>query len=396
MTEGGILRRSVRSPRHDRTERPFLVIWEATRACALACAHCRAEAIPHRSPFELSTAQAIDLMADVAAFGNPAPIFVITGGDPFERPDIFEIIEEGKSLGLTVAMSPSATSLLNPTSIQELVSRGLTSISLSLDGASASVHDAFRGIPGTFDRTIAAWRYARSQGLKVQINTTVTADNVGDLPAVAALVKSNGAMTWSAFLLVPTGRGSQLAAPSPAEIEDILNFLYDVGSVIPTRTTEGHHFRRVVIQRDELERQGLDHEVELKLGPLYRALREQADELGLLNADRVRRPPLNVSAGSGFVFVSHTGEVQPSGFLDVSAGNVKHESLATIYQESELFTGIRDLRNLRGRCGMCEFKQVCGGSRARAYASSGDIWADDPLCSYAPPAHPVECEVPSR
>ena len=221
-------------------------------------------------------------------------------------PDIFEIIEEGKSLGLTVAMSPSATSLLNPTSIQELVSRGLTSISLSLDGASArcTTRSAASQDLRPDDRSR---RYARSQGLKVQINTTVTADNVGDLPAVAALVKSNGAMTWSAFLLVPTGRGSQLAAPSPPEIEDILNFLYDVGSVIPTRTTEGHHFRRVVIQRDELERQGLDHEVELKLGPLYRALREQADALGLLNADRVRRPPLNVSAGSGFVFVSHTG-----------------------------------------------------------------------------------------
>lgn len=384
MTEDLQGGRSVRSMRHDETERPFLVIWEATRACALACQHCRAEAIPRRNPMELSTGEAYGLMEQVAALGRPAPIFVITGGDPFERPDLFKLISRGKRLGLTIAVSPSGTAALKREAIQELLDRGVTSISLSLDGSTPQVHDDFRGVEGTFERTIAAWQIAREIGLKVQINTTVTAGNVADLPNVAALVKEHGAMTWSAFLLVPMGRGSRLDAPTSSETEDILNFLYDVGTVIPTRTTEGHHFRRVVIQRDRLASSGTDHVDSLGLGSLYLDLRQKAGALGLISADRVRRAPMNVNAGSGFVFISHTGEVQPSGFLDVSAGNVRDKTLAEIYRESEVFVGVRDHRRLVGRCGRCEYNKVCGGSRSRAYAATGDMWAEDPLCLYEP------------
>lgn len=376
--------RSVRVVHQDRTDRPFLVIWEATRACALACVHCRAEAIPSRDPDELGTSQAFALMDEIAAFGRPSPIFVITGGDPFERPDLADLVRYGKSIGLPMAVSPSATQALNLESLTAIRDAGLTALSLSLDGSTARVHDAFRGIPGTFERTMDGWRTARELGLKVQINSTVTMANVHQLPEIAALVKEVGAMTWSAFMLVPTGRGTNLDAPSASQVEDIMNFLYDMGQIVPTRTTEGHHFKRVSYQRDILAKLDLDYVQELNLGPLYRSLSDRAADLGLADQQRVRRAPLNVSSANGFVFISHTGEVHPSGFLPISAGNVRTASLQTIYRDSELFTGIRDVERLKGRCGECEFASICGGSRSRANAASGDLYGEDPLCSYIP------------
>ncbi len=375
---------SVRVVHQDRTERPFLVIWEATRACALACVHCRAEAIPDRDPQELGTEAAFALMDDIVAFGKPPPIFVITGGDPFERPDLADLVRYGKSIGLPMAVSPSATQALNPVSLAAMRDAGLTALSLSLDGSTAEVHDAFRGIPGTFQRTMDGWNAAREMGLKVQINSTVTLANVHEMPEIASLVRNVGAMTWSAFMLVPTGRGTNLDAPSAAQVEDIMNFLYDMGQIVPTRTTEGHHFKRVSYQRDVLSKLGLDPVAELGLGSLYLSLTEQARDLGLVEPQRVRRAPLNVSSGNGFVFISHTGEVHPSGFLPISAGNVNSSTLRSIYRESELFAGIRDVTLLKGRCGECEFASICGGSRSRAYAASGDLFAEDPLCGYLP------------
>jgi radical SAM protein len=376
--------RSVRVVHQDRTDRPFLVIWEATRACALACVHCRAEAIPSRDPDELGTAAAFALMDEIAAFGRPSPIFVITGGDPFERPDLADLVRYGKSIGLPMAVSPSATQALNVESLTAIRDAGLTALSLSLDGSTVEVHDAFRGIPGTFERTMDGWKVARELGLKVQINSTVTMANVHQLPEIAALVKEVGAMTWSAFMLVPTGRGTNLDAPSASQVEDIMNFLYDMGQIVPTRTTEGHHFKRVSYQRDVLAKLDLDYVQELNLGPLYCSLSDRAAELGLADRQRVRRAPLNVSSANGFVFISHTGEVHPSGFLPISAGNVRTASLQTIYRDSELFTGIRDVARLKGRCGECEFAGICGGSRSRAYAATGDLYAEDLLCSYIP------------
>lgn len=377
----------VRSVHHSPADRPFIVIWEATRACALACRHCRASAVPERDPLELDVDEADELMRQVADFGRPPPIFVITGGDPFERPDLPEIIRRGRARGLPVAVSPSGTAKLNRASLAVAHDAGAVAVSLSLDGSTAEVHDGFRGIPGTFERTMSAWREARDLGLKVQVNTTVTRRNVRQLPEIAALVRDYGAMTWSAFMLVPTGRGADLGPLTARETEDVLNFLHDVGRTVPVRTTEGHHFRRVAIQRRVLEQVGDDPVAVLGLGDLYRDL--TGDWAGGAPGSRAgRRPPLNVSAGSGFVFVSHHGTVHPSGFFTGSAGNVRERSLAEIYRESDLFVGMRDPSRLRGRCGECEYAPVCGGSRSRALAATGDPFAEDPLCDYVPGSFP--------
>ncbi|MEU9250859.1 TIGR04053 family radical SAM/SPASM domain-containing protein [Streptomyces sp. NPDC048270] len=383
--------RVVRRPRHAVSERPFIVIWEATRACPLACLHCRAEAQTARHPQELDGADARRVMDQIAAFGRPGPLFVITGGDPFQRADLTALVAYGTSLGLRVAVSPSGTPTLTRDNLGAVRDAGAVALSLSLDGSTAARHDAFRGVPGVYDWTLDGWRTARELGLKVQINTTVSRDSLEDLADIAALVRREGAMLWSGFILVPTGRGGQLDSLTPGEVEDVLHFLYDCGAVMATKTTEGHHFRRVALQRTVLDARGERPE----LGPLYGRLSARAAELGLGGGERraVRRPPMDVSSGRGFVFISHTGEVHPSGFLPVSGGNVKRRPLTEIYRESELFTRLRDPSLLRGKCGACEFKTVCGGSRSRAYGFTRDLLESDPYCAYEPGSFPYRDEV---
>lgn len=374
----------VRVPKRDVAQRPFIVIWEATQACPLACRHCRASARPDRDRAELDTDEATRLMAQVAEFGRPAPLFVITGGDPFQRPDLETLVRRGTELGLPVSVSPSGTPTLTRDALAGLHGAGARAVSLSLDAAGAGDHDGFRGVPGVYDLTVRAWRDAVDIGLKVQINTTVTRRNVLDLPAIAAQVRDRGVMLWSVFFLVPTGRGRALQSLDAAQTEDVLNALYDLGETVPVKTTEAHHFRRVCLQRDVIARHGGDPVAVLGLGPLYRDLRARLEELGLTERSRTRRPPLRVSSGNGFVFVSHRGEVHPSGFLPVTAGSVRQRSLVDIYRASPLFVGLRDPERLGGRCGACEFRTVCGGSRARAYATTGDVYAEEPGCGYRP------------
>ncbi|MGW7272024.1 TIGR04053 family radical SAM/SPASM domain-containing protein [Streptomyces sp. NPDC054864] len=374
--------RLVRTPRHAVADRPFLVIWEATRACPLACLHCRAEANTRRSPHELDGAQARALMDQIASFGRPHPLFVITGGDPFQRPDLSELVSYGTELGLRVAVSPSGTPTLTRENLTAVRDAGAVALSLSVDASSAARHDAFRGVDGVFDLTLRGWRTARELGLKVQINTTVSRHSLDDLADIAALVRREGAMLWSGFLLVPTGRGADLASLSAAETEDVLHFLYDCGAFMATKTTEGHHFRRVVLQRTALAERGGTPAT----GELHARLTARAATLGLFDGERrtVRRPPMDVSSGRGFVFVSHTGEVTPSGFLPLSAGNTKHRPLTDIYRHAPLFTELRDPGLLRGKCGRCAYRSLCGGSRSRAYAVTGDYLAEDPWCAYEP------------
>lgn len=375
----------VRVPKQATGERPFLVIWEATQACPLACRHCRASARPARDPLELTTDEATDLMGQVAEFGKPAPLLVITGGDPFQRPDLTELVRRGTDLGLAVSVSPSGTPTLTREALAGLREAGALAISLSLDGAGPGTHDGFRGVVGVYELTTRAWDDAADLGLKVQINTTVTRDTVAELPEIAARVRDRGAMLWSVFFLVPTGRGRALTSLDAAETEDVLNALYDLGENVPVKTTEAHHFRRVCLQRAELARRGASHEEALGLGPLYRRLRAELEALGLTDRPRrPRRPPLQVSSGNGFVFVSHRGEVHPSGFLPLPAGDVRTHRLSDIYRTSPLFTALRDPDRLKGRCGACEFRVVCGGSRARAYATTGDVHAEEPACGYRP------------
>jgi radical SAM protein len=382
----------IRAYRHDVRQRPFIVIWEMTQACPLACVHCRAEARPDRHPGELTTDEARDLMAQAAEFGSPPPIFVLTGGDPFQRPDLLDLVRHGTRLGLAVAVSPSGTPTLSAGRLAELRDAGARAISLSLDGSAAEVHDRFRGVPGVFGWTLGAWHAATELGLKVQINTTVTGHNLTDLADIAALVSRLGAVSWSAFLLVPTGRGALLPALTARQAEDVLNFVYDAGEFVPARTTEAHHFRRVVIQREILRQRGADHVAALGLGELYLRLRDRLGGLELARR-RARRPPANVNAGQGFVFISHLGTVHPSGFLPLAAGSVRTGRLADIYRTSPLFTGLREHGKLTGRCGACEFAPVCGGSRSRAFALSGDPYAEDPWCSYQPGTFPYPADL---
>lgn len=384
-------RRAVRTSRHDVGERPFIVIWEATRACPLACRHCRATAVPDRHPDELNTAEVLELLSDLVEFGRPPPLFVITGGDPFQRPDLFDIVRYGAGFGLPVAVSPSATPTLSAANLAALRDAGARAISLSLDGSTADIHDGFRGVDGVYGWTLEAWQAARQLGLKVQINTSVTGHNVDDLADIASVVGRFGTMLWSLFILVPTGRGSELPSLSPAVVEDVLNFAYDVSTMVPTKTTEAHHFRRVTIQRRILEAHESDHVAVLGLGHHYQRLCERVDQLGLTAmAQRVRRPPLDVNAGRGFAFVSHVGDVHPSGFLPLAAGNIRQRRLTEIYRTSELFTRLRDPKALTGRCGRCEFLAICGGSRSRAFAISGDPYGEEPWCSYQPGSFPLQ------
>jgi radical SAM protein len=366
---------SIRQPRYDVSQRPFLIIWEATRACDLACLHCRADAVTTRDSGELTRAEAYGLIDDIAAFGKPSPLFVITGGDPMKRDDLTDIVAHANARSIAVALSPSATQLVTRKRLVDLRDAGLKAMSLSLDGSSPHVHDAFRGFSGVFERTLQLWDAARDVGLRVQINTTVTRHNVEDLASIAVLLRERRVFLWSVFFLVPTGRGSVLEPITPGECEDVMHFLYDIGSVVPVKTTEGHHFKRIVVQRQSSD--------DFKAGALYRRLTERLGQ-DWPSSERARRTPMDVNAGRGFVFISHRGDVYPSGFFPSSGGNVRAASLNDIYQKSDLFQALRDPTRLRGRCGRCAFVSVCGGSRSRAYAVTGDPFAEDPLCAYVP------------
>lgn len=380
----------IRSLKRDLSTRPFIVIWEVTRACQLACRHCRADAITRRDPKELTTDEGKALLDDLAAYGPPRPMVVLTGGDPFERPDLAELVAYGTSIGLHVASSPSVTPRLTRESLVELRDAGVAAVSLSLDGATAATHDGFRGIPGVYDATLAAAQTVRSLGIRLQINTTVTADNVHELPDVLAWVAHADVSLWSVFFLVPTGRGEGLAPLDADQVEEVLHWLHEVASIVPVKATEAPHFRRVAIQRAAIGPTGGDGRTDLDTafppGPLRAMLRERTEAV----VDRARarprspRPPLDVNAARGFSFIDHHGKVYPSGFLPLSVGDVRTQPFSAIYAESPLLQELRDPSRLGGRCGECEYNEVCGGSRSHAFAVTGDPFAEDPTCAHQP------------
>ena len=368
---------SVTRPRAvDYAQRPMLVFWEVTRACLLACAHCRASATPDALPGELSTQEGKGLIDQVAGFGRPYPILVLTGGDCLLRKDTFELVEYANSLGVPVAMSPSVTPMLTDDAIATMVESGVKAVSLSLDGATAATHDGVRGIPGHFDQTVPAIRALVAAGLKVQINTTVMRANVDELADIAALMAETGVHIWEVFFLVHVGRGEATGAISPQEHEDVCHFLYDAshyGFII--RTVEAPFFRRVVVQRRE-GRPAPDDE-------LYVRLHDQL--VTRLGPGRERSSAHTASTrdGKGIVFVAYNGEVYPAGFLPLGLGSVRETPLADIYRDNPTLLQIRSME-FGGRCGVCEFADLCGGSRARAYAATGDPLAEDPACPYVP------------
>ena len=392
----------IRQPVCDVNERPFMVIWETTHACDLACRHCRAEAQPEHDALTLTTDEARRLLHQVESFGRPRPIVIFTGGDPFKRADLFELVRYAGGIGLPVAVSPSGTPLLTEENLRRLQEPGAKAISLSIDGSSAERHDDFRRVPGSFELTSNGWRVARAIGLKTQINTTVTRYNLHDLPGIFQLVQQIGAMTWSLFFLVPTGRGRQEDEVSPGEYETVMHFLYDVSKYISAKPVEGHHYKRVVLQRAILEEKGIPLEDHFTLDPAYyelkAGLQEVVRQAGLQPraAGTIHRTPMHINAGNGFVFVSRRGDVFPSGFLPLSGGNVRDRSLVEIYRDAPLFRSLRDLDQYGGRCGRCEFVGVCGGSRSRAYAVTGDPLAEEPFCTYQPGSFPFQAEITER
>jgi radical SAM protein len=392
----------IRQPAYDVNQRPFMVIWETTHACDLACRHCRAEAQPDHDPLALTTGEARQLLHQVESFGRPRPIFIFTGGDPFKRSDLFELVRYASQIGLPAAVSPSGTPLLTEDNLRRLKDAGARAISLSIDGSAPERHDDFRRVPGSFEWTTSGWRAARTMGIKTQINTTVTRYNIHDLPAIFRLVQQTGAMTWSLFFLVPTGRGRQEDEITPAEYEAVLHFLFDVSKYISAKPVEGHHYKRVVLQRAILEEKGLPPGDHFALPPVYHELRAglqevvQAAGLQPRAAGTVHRTPMHINAGNGFVFVSRRGDVFPSGFLPLSGGNVREQSLVDIYRDAPLFRSLRNLQEYRGRCGRCEFAGVCGGSRSRAYAVTGDALAEEPFCTYEPGSFPFQAELAER
>ncbi len=389
----------IRQPNYDLSQRPFMVIWETTQACDMACRHCRAEAQPEHNPHALSTDEGKMLLDQIADFGMPHPLVILTGGDPFKRSDIFELSSYGAEIGLPIALSPSGTPLLNPNNLEKVKEAGCKVISLSLDGSCPEIHDTFRGVPGSFEWTVNGWKTAQSLGLKLQINTTVTRHNLYDLPKIFTLVRQMGAMTWSVFFLVPTGRGLSEDEISVRDYEAVMNFLYDASKFISLKTTEGHHFKRVVLQRAYLDAHQLPVQEYMDLNDTYTRLMEMlhAETNGvevIQPRERIRRTPMHVNAGDGFVFISLLGEVFPSGYLPVSVGNVRKTHLKDLYQNSPLFQSLRNKEALKGRCGVCEFNTVCGGSRSRAYAMTGDILAEEPFCAYQPGSFPFANELP--
>jgi len=341
---------------------PMLVIWEVTQACDLACVHCRASAQPQRSPAELSTEQGYRLLDEIRSFGEPLMVF--TGGDPLKRPDLYELIRYSVRIGLRTNVTPSATPLLTAEAIEGFQAAGIARMAISLDGPDAATHDEFRGIPGTFDRAMFALRHARDIGLDTQLQTTVTRRNMARLAEVAEIAKEVRTRMWSLFFLIVTGRaaeGDDLLAP---EYEQVFEFMYELSKTAPfgVKTTEAMHYRRYVAQRIKAEHGITENQ----------------------NAKGVAWRTAGVSDGKGFVFVSHTGEIFPSGFFPVSGGNVLQDSLTDVYRNSGLFLALRDTSQRRGKCGICEYRNICGGSRSRAYALTGDFLAEDPRCVYQP------------
>ena len=343
---------------------PMLVYWEMTNACGLACRHCRASAMAERSPLELTFEEGKRLLDDITGFGRPYPHIVFTGGDPLLRPDLEALVRAATERGIGCSLAPAATGLLTMEALDRLKAAGVQNISLSIDGSTAEIHDGFRGVAGTFVTTIDSARIARAAGLPIQVNTLITDETLADLPAIYELMKTLDIMRWSLFYLISVGRGSALREVTPAQSERLNRWLFDLSRVAPfqVKTTEAMHYRRVAIR---------------------------AMTAGGMSDEEIARTSVGrgfgIRDGNGIMFVNHDGAVYPSGFLPIAAGNVRDTSIVDLYRSSAVFTSLRDPAGFKGRCGRCEYNRICGGSRARAFARTGDPLEADPLCPYVPP-----------
>jgi radical SAM protein len=348
----------------DFSQGPMLVYWEVTQACGLACKHCRAEAMPQSHPLELTTREGEAFLRQLLAFSSPLPHVILTGGDPLSRNDIYSLIDYARSFGLEVSITPSATPELTNPAISKLREHGVQSLGLSLDGSCAGRHDAIRGVAGTFERTMEAALHAGRIGLPIQVNTLVSRETADDLPAIYELLRASfPVMRWSLFFLISVGRGQALSEVSPEQGEDIMNWVLDLVPTAPftVKTTEAPSYRRIAIKR--MRAAGIAAS-EMRRSSVYKGFQ--------------------IRDGHGIVFVSHLGDIYPSGFLPLRCGNVRSDSLVEIYRNSKSFRGLHSPDSFHGKCGECEFRHICGGSRARAFAYTGDELGSDPFCPYQP------------
>lgn len=353
-------------------ERPALVFWETTRACSLACVHCRASAITAPLQGELSGEEGNQLIDQVASFGKPYPTLVFTGGDPLERRDLFELMSHARNAGVRFAVSPAATTLLNDKTLEKFAKLETASVSISLDGACARTHDSIRKVEGTFERTIDRISRAVQTGLYVQVNTAVMKSNFRELPQIFHLVRNLGVKTWELFFLVKVGRGTAVEDLSQEECESVAHFLYDTSRHGMTiRCVEAPFIRRIV-SRKSSDRTCCEDED-------YFGLRQ---ELTRLEGEPSGASSLRLRGtldGDGVVFVSYDGSIYPGGLLPIRIGNAREDSLVRVYRENRLLRSIRE-RKLNGPCGICNYREICGGSRARSYACYDDPLGSDPAC----------------
>lgn len=308
-------------------------------------------------------AESMAFLRQIEDFGNPLPHLILTGGDPLERKGLFELIDQARRLGISVSITPAATPKLTRDVLARLKEHGVEGLGLSLDGSTAQKHDSIRGVPGTFDRTLEALRWAGDLGMPIQVNTLLSAETAADVPAVFSLLKNFAVTRWSLFFLISVGRGKVLQPLPPAEGENLMGWIYETSRTAPfiVATTEAPSYRRVALEK--MRAAGLTGEQIKKTGA-YRGF--------------------GIRDGHGVMFVSHTGDICPAGFLPLVAGNVRRDRVAEVYRTSRLFQALHDPARFEGRCGICEYKALCGGSRARAFGATGNPLAEDPFCAYEP------------
>ncbi|HHY74417.1 MAG TPA: radical SAM/SPASM domain-containing protein [Bacillus bacterium] len=356
---------------------PFIVIWEVTRACQLKCVHCRADAQTTPDPNELTHEEGLRLIDEIYEMDNPMLVF--TGGDCMMREDLLELADYAVKKGIRVSMVPSATDNVTKEKMEKAKAVGLSRWGFSLDGPTPEIHDHFRGTPGSFQLTLEKIKYLNELEMPLQINTVISRYNYDHLEEMAERVKDLKAVMWYIFLLVPTGRGQLDDCLTPAQHEKVFLWLYELSKTAPydIKTTAAQHYRRVVIQQKMKEQK-------ISKGEIHYEDSITTDAASLV--DGIKRAPKGVNDGNGFIFVSHVGDVYPSGLLPIKVGNVRETPLKEIYRESPVLKELRNPDLYKGKCGVCEFRFACGGSRSRAFAVTGDYLESEPYCVYIPEA----------
>ena len=375
---------------YDLNNKPLLIFWELTRACKLRCKHCRADAILNPLPDELSLDEGFKVVDDIRGFTKPYPTLILTGGDPIMKRGFEDILRYAYEKDITLGIAPTVSELLTESILKTLLKYDVKHVSISLDGGYPSTHDYIRGLNGHFEATMETLRKLVKLGFNVQVNTLVCRINVLELPEIVSLLLRMNVKVWELFFLIRVGRGVEVEDLNPYEYEDVLHFLYDVLSYgVNVRTVEAPFFRRIILTRLENDSENLSEDDIIQkygLSNLYRMLATKLNELvGYPKTQNInlgiRKP--NTRDGYGVIFIAYNGDIYPSGFTPFKLGNVKNESIVDVYRNNKLLQMIR-LSMFKGRCGVCEYRYICGGSRARAFTIRGDVLDEDPACIYNP------------